>query len=108
MAICEAPCRATNSRRPCSGSAKRRREGTEVAGRPEVNALVVPYAHDAGRREGGDRCPATVLFTDLRTAYYRAAREVVVGGEMHAGVLRDIARRLGVGPDAMQLLLDAL
>ena len=55
-----------------------------------------------------ERRSAAVLFADLRAAYYRAVRETVVGGEMHEGVLLNIARRLGVESEAMRPLLDAL
>ena len=55
-----------------------------------------------------DHMSSAVLFADLRSAYYRAVRETVVGGELHTDVLLNIAARLGVEREAMQPLLDAL
>ena len=80
----------------CGGVAHR---GTDMCA-----LMVREFLADAAR----SRRSAAVLFAGLKSAYYRAVRETVIGGALHEDVLLNLAQRLGVDRDALRPLLGAL
>ena len=51
---------------------------------------------------------AAVLFVDIASAFYKALREVATGADVSDQDIATVARRLGIGPEVMPALHDAL
>ena len=71
----------------------------------DMCSLMVREHLAIARRDG---VSVGVLFCDLRSAYYRVIRELVVGGQCSAEVIRTVGKALKLSPETADELIMAL